>query len=34
MRAKVDAKAFIQALDKVSDLIRKSTIQALTAVLV
>lgn len=34
MRAKVDAKAFIQALDKVSDLIRKSTIPALTAVLV
>lgn len=34
MRAKTDAKAFIQALDKVSDLIRKSTIPALTAVLV
>ncbi len=34
MRAKVDAKEFIQALDKVSDLIRKSTIPALTAVLV
>ena len=34
MRAKVDAKEFIQALDKVSNLIRKSAIPALTAVLV
>lgn len=34
MRAKIDAKTFIQALEKVSDLIRKSTIPALTAVLV
>lgn len=34
MRAKVDAKKFIQALDKVSDLIRKSAIPALTAVLI
>lgn len=34
MRASVDAKAFIQALDKVSGLIRKSAIRALEAVLV
>lgn len=34
MRAKTDAKAFIQALDKVSELIRKSPIPALNAVLV
>lgn len=34
MRAKVDAKAFIQALDRVSSLIRKSPIPVLNAVLV
>lgn len=34
MKSIVDAKEFIQALDRVSDLIRKSTIPALTAVLV
>lgn len=34
MRAKVDAKAFIQALDRVSGLIRKSSIPVLNAVLV
>lgn len=34
MRANVDAKTFIQALDKVGSLIQKSTIPALTAVLV
>lgn len=34
MRAIVDAQAFIRALDKVGDLIRKSAIPALTAVLV
>ena len=34
MRAKVNAKEFIQALDKVSGLIRKSAIPALEAVLV
>lgn len=34
MRAKTDAKEFIQALDRVSDLIRKSDIPALSAVLI
>lgn len=34
MRAKVDAKEFVQALDKVSGLIRKSPIPALNGVLV
>ena len=34
MKAKVNAKEFIQALDKVSGLIRKSVIPALEAVLV
>lgn len=33
MRSKVDAKAFVQALDKVSDLIRKSCIPVLNGVL-
>ncbi len=34
MRAKVDAKEFIQALDRVSGMIRKSSIPVLNAVLV
>ena len=34
MRATVDAKAFVQALERVSGLIRRSTIPALNAVLV
>ena len=34
MRANVDAKAFVQALDRVSSLIRKSAIPVLNAVLV
>lgn len=34
MRGKVDAKAFVQALEKVSNLIRKSSIPALNGVLV
>ena len=34
MRAKADAKEFFQALDKVNDLIRKSAVSILEAVLV
>ena len=34
MRATVDAKAFVQALDRVSGIIRKSSIPVLNAVLV
>lgn len=34
MRSKIDAEAFVQALDKVSGLIRKSSIPALNGVLV
>ena len=34
MRANVDAKAFVQALERVSGLIRKSAIPVLNAVLV